>query len=164
VEVVDGADGVVTAGFVVVVVAGGLVVVVVEGLVVGVVVALECTVVAVLAEVLDAPDEEAGAAALTATVPAIKAAGAAIKLMGTSTPRVWGRRRRAGCRRAWRAVEVPNRLARRRACRAVEVPNRLIAPPRNGNHARSTCRSFHGPPGQPGISIDYLTKSDSILQ
>jgi hypothetical protein len=88
VEVVDdGTDGLVTAGFVVVV--GGLVVVVVGGLVVvvvgGTVVVLDGTVEAVVAKLLDGPDEETGAAALTATVPAINAAGAAINVMGRST-------------------------------------------------------------------------------
>jgi hypothetical protein len=107
--------------------------------------------------VFDVPGEEAGAAAVTATVPAINAAGAAINATGRSTPRARGSRWAAG-RRAWPAVEVPNHLVRRRACRAVEVPNRLIAPPRNGNHAHSTCRSFHGPPGKPGISVEYRRK------
>jgi hypothetical protein len=58
--------------------------------------------VLVVGEVLDAPDEEADAAALTGTVPAINAAGGAIKVMGTST---------LSARAGWRA-------GRRRACRA----------------------------------------------
>jgi hypothetical protein len=142
VEVVDGTDGVVTAGFVVVVV--GLVVVV-GGLVVvfvgGTVVVLDGAVVAVFPE-LDAPDEDADDAALTAAVPAINEVGNAIKVIGMRTLSARGGRR----------------AGRRRACRAVEVPNRLIAPLRNGNHAHCTCGSFHGPPGQPGISVNYGRK------
>jgi hypothetical protein len=123
----------VTAGLVVVdglvvVVVDGLVVVVVDGLVV-VVVGLDGAVVAVVAEVLDAPDEEAEAVALTATFPAINAIGKAIKVTGTRTLSVC-EGRRAG---------------RRRACRALEVPSRPLIARRRGTHTHDACRSSLGP-------------------
>jgi hypothetical protein len=131
----------------------------------GLVVVLDGVVVAVVAEVPDALDVEAGGAAVTATVPAINATGEEIKVMGRRTLRARGGRR-AGRRRACRAVEVPNRLIaplRRRACRAVEVPNRLIFPPRHGNHARYV--SFIPRASRAtGNQRRFSTKSDSILQ
>jgi hypothetical protein len=152
---VDGTDGVVIAGTVVVVLGGLVVVVAVGGRAVAAVgelaVGVDGAVVAVVPEVLDAPEEEADVAALTATVPVPMVIRRAIKVVGMRTLNA--------------RDERP--AARRRAARAAEVPDRLIALPRNGNHARDTCRSSHGPhavglPGYGEVSVCLVTKGDFI--
>jgi hypothetical protein len=104
---------VVVVGRLGVVVVGDLVVVVVEELVV----ALGGAVVAVVPAVLGAADEEADAAALTATVPASDVMAKAINVMGMRTL----------------SAREDQRAGGRAACLGIERRNRLIALPTSGS-------------------------------